>query len=444
VLRTLVMVPFVLPTVVVAAAFLAVLPDRFDRSIIGILLAHVFFNVAVVVRTVGGLWEQLDPDLASAARTLGAGPWQAFREVTLPLLRPALVAAASIVFLFTFTSFGVVRILGGPGRATIEVEIYLRAVQLGDLPGAAALAVLQLAVVAALLGWWSGSQRRSTTRGLVLRAGHPRRPRGRRERWMVPGVAVATGTALLVPLGALVVRSVRIGDRWTLAAWQGMGRAEVRPGVSLDLDPLGSVLTSLRFAVVATLLAVGIGMLAASAIAYGGRGARLLDTGLMLPLGTSAVTVGFGILITFDTPPLDLRSSPVIVPLVHALVAVPFVVRGVLPVLRSVPEGLRDAALVLGARPWSVWRHVDLPLVSRAVVAASGLAFAVSLGEFGATSFLTRRGTETLPVAIDRLLGRTGDLVQAQGYALASLLLGLTVLVVRAVDGLRPVRGDAW
>jgi thiamine transport system permease protein len=115
VLRTLVMVPFVLPTVVVAAAFLAVLPDRFDRSIIGILLAHVFFNVAVVVRTVGGLWEQLDPDLASAARTLGAGPWQAFREVTLPLLRPALVAAASIVFLFTFTSFGVVLILGGKG-----------------------------------------------------------------------------------------------------------------------------------------------------------------------------------------------------------------------------------------------------------------------------------------------------------------------------------------
>lgn len=444
VVRALVMVPFVLPTVVVGAAFLALLPDRLDRSVAGMLAAHVFFNLAVVVRTVGGLWEQLDPDLTAAARTLGASHWQVLREVTLPLLRPALIAAASIVFLFTFTSFGVVRILGGPGRATVEVEIYLRAVQLGDLAGAAALATLQLVLVAALLAWWSGVQRRRAVAGLVLRAGHRRPPRGRRERCAVALVATATVVALTVPLGALVARSVRVGERWTLAAWRSLGRTEVRPGISLDLDPLASVLTSLRFATLATVIAVAIGTLAACAIAYGGSSGRALDTGLMLPLGTSAVTLGFGILVTFDTPPLDLRSSPAIVPIVHALVAVPFVVRGVLPVLRAVPEGLRDAARVLGARPWAVWREVDAPLASRALVGAAGLAFAVSLGEFGATSFLTRRGSETLPVAIDRLLGRTGDLLQAQGYALATVLLAATVVVVVALDGLRPVQGDTW
>jgi thiamine transport system permease protein len=442
--RTLVMVPFVLPTVVVGAAFLAVAPDRFDRSITAILAAHVFFNVAVVVRTVGGLWEQLDPDLTAAARTLGAGPWAAFRGVTLALLWPAIVAAASIVFLFTVTSFGVIRILGGPGRATIEVEIYLRAAQLGDLEGASALAALQMITVGALLAWWASVQRRSAQSALKLRRDAARAPRTRVERWAVTGIMTVTVLALAIPLVALVTRSLRVGEQWTLAAWRSLGAAEVRPGVPLGLDPWGAVSTSLRLAAAATVLSVGLGVLAALAIAQARRRAWLLDTGLMLPLGTSAVTIGFGIVITYDTAPLDLRGSIWIVPLVHALVAVPFVVRTVLPVLRSVPDGLLDAAATLGAPPWQVWRRIEFPLLRGAVVASAGFAFAVSLGEFGATSFLTRRGSETLPVAIDRLLGRTGDLLQAQGFALATVLLALTVVAVAAVDGLRPLRGGGW
>lgn len=443
-LRTLVMVPFVLPTVVVGAAFLALAPDRFDRSITAILAAHVFFNVAVVVRTVGGLWEQLDPDLTAAARTLGAGPWTAFRRITLPLLWPAIVAAASIVFLFTVTSFGVIRILGGPGRATVEVEIYLRAAQLGDLEGASALAALQLLAVGGVLMWWSRVQRRSAQTGLRVRRDASRAPRTRRERSAVTAIVTVTVISLTVPLVALVARSVRVGDRWTLAAWRTLGRTEIRPGVSLGVDPWNSVFTSLRLALAATVVSLGLGLLAALAIAQSRRRAWLLDTGIMLPLGASAVTVGFGIVITYDTPPLDLRSSVWIVPLVHALVAVPFVVRTVLPVLRSVPSGLLDAAACLGASPWQVWRRVEAPLIRGAVTASAGFAFAVSLGEFGATSFLTRRGAETLPIAIDRLLGRTGDLIQAQGFALATILLGLTVIAVAAVDGLRPLRGGGW
>lgn len=442
--RTLVMVPFVLPTVVVGAAFLAVAPDRFDRSITAILAAHVFFNVAVVVRTVGGLWEQLDPDLTAAARTLGATSWGAFRRVTLPLLWPAIVAAASIVFLFTVTSFGVIRILGGPGRATVEVEIYLRAAQLGDLAGASALAALQLLTVGGLLAWWSRVQRRAAPTGLRLQHGTARPPRNTPERAAVAGIVAATVTAFTVPLAALIARSLRVGDHWTLAAWRSLGGAEIRPGVSVGLDPWASMWMSLRLASVAMVVSVMLGVLTALAIAQLRRRAWLLDTGIMLPLGTSAVTIGFGIVITYDSPPLDLRSSVFIVPLVHALVAVPFVVRTVLPVLRSVPDGLLESAATLGASPWQAWRRVEFPLIRSAVVASSGFAFAVSLGEFGATSFLTRRGSETLPVAIDRLLGRTGDLIQAQGFALATLLLGLTVVAVAAVDGLRPLRGGGW
>ena len=156
-LNAVAVVPFVLPTVVVAAAFLALfgprspLGFRLDHTIWAILIAHVFYNYAVVLRVVGGVWAQLDPRLEEAARVLGASRWQAFRRVTLPLLTPAILSAAAIVFLFTFTSFGVILILGGPGFATLEVEIYRQAAQLLDLRVAATLALLQLVALGALL-----------------------------------------------------------------------------------------------------------------------------------------------------------------------------------------------------------------------------------------------------------------------------------------------------
>ncbi|MTA12874.1 MAG: ABC transporter permease subunit, partial [Actinobacteria bacterium] len=165
-LVALLTVPFLLPTVVVGAAFVSLLPASLETSATAVVLAHVFFNVSVVVRVVGGMWSQLPADLVSAARLLGATPWRATREVTLPLLRPAIVAAGSITFLFTFTSYGVVQILGGPGRATIEVEIARLATQLGDVGGAAVLSLLQLALLAVMVAVAARTQRRVTSVGL--------------------------------------------------------------------------------------------------------------------------------------------------------------------------------------------------------------------------------------------------------------------------------------
>src|SRR5262249_31036975 len=113
-LNAFALVPFVLPTVVVGAAFLALIGPRgalglrLDHTIWAILAAPVFYNCAVVLRVVGGVWAQLDPRTEEAARVLGASRWRAFRQVTWPLLRPAVLSAASIVFLFTFTSFGAI------------------------------------------------------------------------------------------------------------------------------------------------------------------------------------------------------------------------------------------------------------------------------------------------------------------------------------------------
>jgi thiamine transport system permease protein len=424
---------FVLPTVVVGAAFVAVLPGSLERSVWAIVGAHVVFNLAVVVRTVGATWELLPDDLEHAAATLGASPWAVFRHVTLPLLRPALAAAAAIVFLFTFTSFGVIRVLGGVGRATIEVEVWRRATQLGDIGRAATLAVLQLcllAVVLAFAAWWQ--QRHAHA---IERSGLPalRRPKGR-ERWLVAVSAIGAAVVVAAPLLALVERSFRIGDGYSTAAWRSLEGAEVRPGLQLGVDPLGALTRSATTAGWATLFALVIGGTAVIAIDALGRSGRLLDTGLMLPLGTSAVTIGFGMLITFDSPPVDWRAEWWLVPVGHALIAAPFVVRAGLGVLRSVPPDLRHAAATLGASPVRAWATTTLPFLRRPLIVGAGLAAAISLGEFGATSFLSRSGSETLPLAIERLLGRTGGIFQAQAFALSAILAAATIVIVLLVD----------
>jgi thiamine transport system permease protein len=444
--QALITVPFVLPTVVVGAAFLALLGPRgplgldLDGSIWAILLAHAFFNHAVIVRTVGGLWESLDPRTEDAARVLGASRWRAVLEVTLPALRPAIASAAAITFLFTFTSFGVVRILGGPGHATLEVEIYRQTADLLDLPVASILALLQLTAVATLLIVQDRLERRRTAHAVRIARTERHRPRTRGERWWLRGNLLLLAGLLVTPLAILVERSFRTADGHGLSAWRAL--TERSRATGLFVPPAEAVANSLRYAVVATLVAVVLGVLASAALTRPtGRFARLVDATLLLPLGTSAVTVGFGFLLALDRP-IDLRASPWLVPLAQAVVALPFVVRTMTPVLRSIDARLREAAAVLGASPARAWREVDLPLARRAVLVAAGFAFAISLGEFGATTVIARADTPTVPVAIDRLLGRPGTTNVGQAFALSVVLLVITAASVLLVDRARSRDGD--
>jgi thiamine transport system permease protein len=182
-------------------------------------------------------------------------------------------------------------------------------------------------------------------------------------------------------------------------------------------------------------LAVVVGGCGAFALAA--RRNRGLDTAFSLPLGVSAVTVGFGFLIALDHPPLDLRSSPWLVPIAQALVAIPFVVRSVTPVLRAIDPRLREAAATLGASPAKVWREVDLPIAARALLVAAAFAFAISLGEFGATIFIVRPDRPTLPVEIYRLLGQPGSLNFGAAMAASVILMALTGLTMLAIERMR-------
>ncbi len=429
--RALVTIPFVMPTVLVASAFLAL---GVDRSLGAILLAHVFFNYAVVVRLVGELWRHLDPHEEEAARMLGAGRWRTLREVTLPALRPGIVAAATITFLFCFTSFGVILFLGGPTRSTVETEIYRQTTRFLDLPLAAALSIVQLTAVIALLFLVGRFERRAAV-PQRLRASREIEHRARTwaDRTVLAANLAVMAALVALPLAVLVVRSVTPPSGPGFGYYRALG--EVRAGTSLFVAPIDAVANSLRFAAVATLVAVVVGGLAALA---GVRArSRWLEGFLALPLGVSAVTLGFGFLVALDEPPLDLRGSEWLVPLAQALVALPFVVLLVTPVLRAIDPRLRDAAAVLGASPARARREIDLPITARALFVAGAFAFAISLGEFGATTFVVRPGSPTLPIVIYRLLGQPGDLSFGAAMAASCLLMVLVAVAMVLGDRFR-------
>lgn len=442
-LRSLTLVPFVLPTIVVGVAFLAVLGPgspigvNLRGSIWAILIAHVFYNLAIVIRGVGAFWEQIDPHIEEAARSLGAGRWRVFLHITLPLLRPAILSSSALIFLFTFTSFGVILVLGDLRHATLEVEIWRQATAFLRLDLASALAVLQLVGVTVLLILYGKARdRRAAELPLRPPSETARAPRGAGEWAIVISTLGMLAVVVATPLTVLIARSLSTADGLALTNYANL--FDPPRASALFVSPVDAIANTLRFAIPAVLIATGIGMLAAFVIVGSrGRSARVFDAVLMLPLGTSAVTIGFGFLVALDEP-FDLRASLLLIPVAHALVAIPFVLRSTVPVMESIQRRLREAAAVLGASPQRVWREVDLPLVARALAVAAIFAFAISVGEFGATSFIARPATATIPVAVFRLLSRPGTFGEAM--AMSVVLMGITALAALGIEAIRGSR----
>jgi thiamine transport system permease protein len=464
-LQVLTSLPFILPTVVVAAGFTALLgprgwlnlalmalfhladpPVRILGTLPTILLAHVFYNTTIVLRLVGGAWAGLNPRPGLAARTLGATPWQEFSQITLPLLAPAIASAAVLVFLFDFTSFGVIMLLGGAGLATLEVEIYTQAIHLFNLPTAAILTMVQFAITLILFI----INKKVSTRPIPLIPAAERmtarRPSTPRQHLFTIGMSLVMVLLIISPLLALVTRSFT-----RLEADRGQ-RTGVQTGLTTDyytalfqnprgnifyVPPVDAVANSLRYALWTAVLAVGLGLPAAYGLNGRGRFARWMDVLFMLPLGASAVTMGLGLLLAFTRPPLNWAAFPWMIPAAHTLVALPLVLRTLLPALASIPPSLRQSAAVLGADPLRAFLQVDLPLLRRPLITSLIFSFTVSLGEFGATTFLARPEYPTIPIAIFRYLSQPGALNYGQAMALSTILLLLFLLGMLLIEKLR-------
>jgi thiamine transport system permease protein len=455
-LRALTAVPFMLPTVVVAAGFNALLgprglvlslfpffPYNFIGTLTAILIAHIFYNTTIIIRVVENALSSLDPKLEQAARSLGADPRKVWWNVTLPLLRPSLFAASLLVFLFDFTSFGVILLLGGPKFSTLEVEIYLRVLKLPDLPLAALLSVIQLICTLIFSILYSRIVSRTTIQTTPRSAGsNIRKPNSLRERIFVTVFIILLCSFFLLPLSALPFRSL-----FRLEADRGQ-RGEIQYGFATDyyselfvnrrgsvfyVPPIQATINSLGYAGATVVLSLLLGFPAALALAKPSRVERILDPLIMLPLGSSAVMLGLGFIISYGA----WLTSPLLVPFAHTLIALPFVIRTLQPAIASIPERLRQAAASLGAPPFQVWRTIDWPILRRATLAAATFGFTISLGEFGATLLISRPEYPTIPVAIERFLSQPGGLNYGQAMAMATILMLITTASILLIEKFR-------
>ncbi len=308
-----------LPTVVVASSMLLesrlVRHSRLISSISSftfyfllILLAHVFYNTTIVIRIVGNALSRLDPKLEHAARSLGADSLRVWRNITLPLLRPSMLAAALLVFLFDFTSFGVILLLGGSNFSTLEVEIYLRVLKLPNLPLAALLSIVQLIFTLIFSILYTRTINQVTTQTAPrFSISRPPKILPRKNLCYILSILFLLSFFFL-PLASLPIRSLT-----RLEADRGQ-RGEVQYGFTTDyyqelfinrrgslfyVPPIQAARNSLGYASLTVLLSLALGYPAAYALAKPTRLEKFLDPLIMLPLGASAVMLGLGFIISF-------------------------------------------------------------------------------------------------------------------------------------------------
>jgi thiamine transport system permease protein len=466
VLSLLSTLPFILPTVVVAAGFNALLgprgwinlglmsifglaeaPIHFLNSLGAILLAHVFYNTTIIIRIVSTAWSNQDQRLAQAARTLGASPWQVFREITLPLLRPSILAATLLVFLFDFTSFGVILMLGGPGFETIEVAIYKQAFYNLNLPMAGLLAIIQLLFTLVISIFYNrATTNRYSPKFQQIEKVVPKAPGSKAEKAWIAVLVIILIVLIISPLIALVARSFAMleparGERsgftsgFTLAYYRELFTN--RRASLFYVPPIRALQNSLLYAALTIIIALPMGFLLAYVLHRNSRSSRWLDPVIMLPLGTSAVTLGLGFLVVFNPQTWNRIGIPILIPIAHALIALPFVVRSILPTLKNIPPTLRESASSLGASPWQIFKEIDLPILFRSLLIAAIFGFTISLGEFGASSFITTPENPTIPVAIYSYISQPGGLNYGQALAMSTLLLIVCTLGIFLIEKVR-------
>ena len=438
-LRAFITVPFILPVLVIAIAF-----STFQKSnesfsditpIALIIAAHVFVNLSLVVRTVGASWQGLSSNLDEAAELDGAGRLRAFLAVSLGALRPALLASATLVFAYTASSFAIVLVLGGGIVNSIETSIYQAALVYLDLKQAGLLALCQLVLTAVafiLSEVFAKRVRLDFTDGQV-EAEQYLKPVDRRD-WPVVAFGCAVAIFFVLPIWNVFQKAFTFGDKFSLQNFLNL--TNDRASRMLDISLIDALGNSVRNSAIACIASMVIGTWVAWLLARTKPSifTRLLDFAYLAPLGVSTVLLGLGYLVTFSTEPFALRSSWLVVPLVETLLALPLVIRMVYSALASIDTELLWAAQLDGAGRRQLFWFIEVPLIRSTLEVAAGFAAIISLGDFGASSFLAFGDQETLPLVLYRLFSHPGAENFGMAMALSALLIAVTCAVLLAIS----------
>lgn len=371
-----------------------------------ILLAHAFLNFPIALSLITERWSGLSDSQEKAARLLGGGGIRVFFTVTLPRILPSVISSFILIFLFCFTSFSIILVLGGgPKLSTLEVEIYRLNNISGDSSRAAALAIFSLIVNFLILLVYLIIERKtgSTEKKPKSRL---RKPEGAALRLLIAIVSILLLIFILAPLVSIVVRSFistsnRYGKGLTLRSYGELfGLLPSRGSLSSAFPAL---LNSLFIAISAALLAVTLG-LAISLYAVRCR-STLISLLAMLPMAVSSVTIGLGyFLIRIQFKGQAPALSYTLIILAHLVMTLPFATRTLIPAARSLNYRVIDAARLLGAGDLKASLTVEIPALRGAIIKAFIFSFSLSMGEVNATLTLSDGKIPTLPILLYRLI----------------------------------------
>jgi len=397
----------------------------------GVILAHMFFNVPLMIRIFLPLLDAIPVVHHRLAGLLGMTGWDRFTHVEWPQLKSAVPAAALLVFLFCFTSFSLVLMLGGgPKVTTMEVEIYAAIRFSFDLVAAAGLSLLQFAcaaLVVIVIALLNRKQPAINTATQAITSSPASRWAGAGKTMPDPWIVLAH--AVLVVLVVLPVLMVVL---------KGLDPALARV---LSRPAFWSVCkTSLSIAVGSAVAVTGLAVLLAGARAgivlrhQAGRkrqsfGLVLLDSGIMLYLVIPAIVLGTSAFILLREAGDIFAAAWIVVVAANTLLALPLAVRVLEQRVTRLFRQHDRLSLMLGLKGMSRWRMVTLPLLEREIGLILGLSAALSLGDLGVIALFASQDFQTLPWMLYQASGRyAGD----EAAALAFILLLVTMLLLPA------------
>lgn len=439
-IQSIITVPFMLPSLVVAIAVteVAAIVGGID-PVIAIILANVFANYAVVVRNIGSQWQTLSKSTEEDSEVSGAGRFRTALKVSLPQLKSSIRASSAIIMLYCASSYGIVLSLGGGQVNTLETAISISVLERLDFAHGALLALLQIGfcLIAFTVSRWGGTNPLSFT---------PSFSKSKRlDRRDAPAAIFSFGVVgLLVVLPIVLVISqafVSPNGQFTLENFWLLNTRGSRD--LLNITFFDAALNSIRNIMVSTVVSVLLGILVAFLLAEQSRRRRknktdflgiTLDAAFLLPIGVSSVVIGVGYLITLKGELAWIGASWVLVPLVQSVFAIPLVVRIVYPSLLAVEANTREQAMTDGANGFQLFRNVDYPLLRPVMKTAVAFSALVSLGEFGVASLLTFGDQSTIPVLMYQLISRPGAHNYGMALAVASILTLLTIVIVLSLS----------
>jgi thiamine transport system permease protein len=429
-IRTLITVPFLMPTIVVAIIFSS-LKDVpllglgiFGHSpVVAIICAQVFMNYGLVVRAIGNIWAGIDPASENAAALDGAGRLRTFFRITLPQLTSVIASSALLVFLYCATSFGIVLVLGGGMVHSIETEMYVQALQHLELGATAGLAIVQtvITVVAFAAFYRMGKPTLELSEG-----GHPPERKHLDSRDLPAAIVtlVVVCVLIILPIISLMSRAFVFDGEWSLSNFANLASLGTRD--ALNLTVWQATLNSLRNLILVAAISMLVGVRVSYLLSRSTTSLRMrnvCDTLFQLPAGISTVVLGLGYLVTFSNGIFPLRSSWLVTPLVQALIATPLVIRLVYPAILAIDNDITQGAQTEGATADQIWWLIQAPLIQGAFRTSIAFVALISLGEFGAASFLAYGDQGTLPTVLYQLISRPG----AQNYGMAMATSALLI-----------------